>query len=152
MICMRIPLSFSEDDVLTLSCTIHTQHGVGRVNFIVDTGSPDTFIGGIDSRKLGLRIVYGDKPKTIYWGQTAFRLGQIRQVEVWMRKLEDDIEKPVTFRFSRFYATKDWVLSGRNPDRYDSPNILGMSFILEQGFKLVVDGKKKEAWLEKDDA
>jgi len=148
---MRIPLILSEEGILILSCTIHTPHKVGRINFIVDTGSPDTFVGGIDSRKLGLKVVYGDKPKTIYWGQTAFRLGQIRQVELWMRKVEGGVEKPATFRFARFYATNDWVLSGRNPDRYDSPNILGMSFVLEQGFRLVVDGKKKEAWLEKEE-
>lgn len=146
---MRIPLTFADDQV-QLTCRMTTPRTSASVTFIVDTGSPYTFLGGSDTRRQMLRVSYANKPQTIYWGDTAFKLGNIQNVSLWVRKEENGEEGLEILRLPRMHATRDWVLSEAKDGvkGYVSPSIIGVNFLVDHKLRLVVDGLARSAYLE----
>ncbi|MBI2578141.1 MAG: hypothetical protein HYW26_00360 [Candidatus Aenigmarchaeota archaeon] len=77
-------------------------------------------------------------------------MGYVRNVTLWVKKINDDGKEGVhVMRFKELKATRDTI---ENTDgSIESPNLIGINFLVEHGFKLIIDGKNKTAWLEKED-
>jgi|SRR3989338_1410525 len=110
------------------------------INAIVDTGSPITLIGPLDSLRMRLskiqleKLQGRNKPVNIGGGQVMTKI-----LEGSKLKFSDilEIEMPVEF-----------PISGKeNPSQ---PSLLGVDFMLKTKAKLVFDPSKKEAYFEID--
>jgi hypothetical protein len=140
---MIIPLEIVDDSIF-LTTTIHAPHIAGRVSFMIDTGSPISFISGIDAPKLQIprKIEKGEK---IFWADKEFKLGKISNVDLWVLATDSGKDTLKILKLPYLSVTFDFI---HVKQTMDSPNILGMDFIIKQQLRLVVDGQEKKAYFE----
>lgn len=76
---MKIPLRFygsGGDEVIEIGCRILTAHVSGTMDFIVDTGSPRSFIGLIDCQRLGIKIKKPTDKDVMQWADKKLHIGK----------------------------------------------------------------------------
>ena len=150
---MKIPLLILEDKLQVnsiLKCPLFRLYG--QVVFIVDTGSPLTMLSEGDALKLKVPIGnLRDSPidrKHIYMG------GSISEIKLIPKQLDlvfkDDQSKAASVTLPNICV----ALSTKHDNRHKqiaqgSPSIMGLDFLRDNGFTLVVDPKKNIAYLEK---
>jgi len=108
------------------------------IRAIVDTGSPITLIGSLDTKRMRISTIQlsklkgRNKPVNIGGGQLLTRV-----VEKSKLKFGDnfEIDMPVDFP----------IKDEKNPSQ---PSLLGVDFMLKTGAKLFFDPSKKEAYFE----
>ncbi len=144
---MKITLFFSpEESAFLVTSRVILPRIAKPLTFIVDTGSPKSFIGAIDAKKWEIPFTT-KRPEIIYWGDKEFKLQLLRNVQLWLVGEEDGQEKIKYMKkpSPKLYVTHDYV----HEEKGDiSPNVLGIDFLFNNGFRLVIDGKSRTAWLE----
>ena len=133
------------DEEIALTATIRAPRIFGSVNFMIDTGSATSFIGGIDVQRLGIpvgRLQFHAEDK-IFWGDSPFRLGKLRKVEIWV-KTEDD--KLHIFHLPFLFVSPDFI---HTKEGRISPNLLGLDFLRNEKLRFCFEGKSNAACLER---
>jgi len=146
---MQIQLNVDEESIW-FTVTILAPHITGRLNFTVDTGSPDTFIGSIDKDRLRIPIKRFYDEDEIHWGETPFKMGRLYDVKLLVVGKEDGKEKIKTFKLEYIGVTQDYIIDTDEKGRpiKISPTLLGLDFIRKQKMILKFDGKNNKAYLE----
>lgn len=74
---MPIPMEVTESRLILNASVLIPRLGFRPLKFIVDTGSPKTFIGTTDSIKLGIEKYVRESPEVerIVMGKTVMNLG-----------------------------------------------------------------------------
>ena len=141
---MKIPLTVLDEEI-TLTAMVRAPRISGAMNFLIDTGSDASFIGGIDMRRLEIqrnRLRFREED-TIFWGNSPFRLGKLRNVELWVKA---ENEKLHVFHLPYLYVSPDFI---HTREGQVSPNILGLGFMRTEKLTFCFDGQTNTAVLEK---
>lgn len=144
---MRIPLDFDRDGgsiFVNAAIRIRSRSVLFPVAFIVDTGSPMTFIDEFYSSKF--RIFAKNLPfdSFIYMGGTKVGLYALDGTEVILR---DDRGVPTGLSFDGMKVAKTaWT---KREAVYTGESILGLDFMRKLGLVLFVDPGNNLAYLEK---
>jgi len=144
---VRIPLKFDgdrENIYINAGIVIPGKPGPFPVSFIVDTGSPVTFIDEFYSSKF--RVFAKNLPlgSPIYMGGTKVDLYKLSAVEMIFR---DEKDKPIAINFEDMSVAKTaWT---RKEARYVGESILGMNFLKNTKSSLFVDPSNALAYMEK---
>ncbi|MFA4820088.1 MAG: hypothetical protein WC613_03980 [Candidatus Aenigmatarchaeota archaeon] len=146
---MKIPLRFfgnAGDEEIVVGCRVLTAHVSGTMDFIIDTGSPRTFIGLIDCQKLGIKIKAPSDKDVMQWADKKLHIGKTTHpLKLTFIAEEDNQEKAKTLNVGRMDATTDFITMKGNKD---SPSIIGLDFLMINKMRLCVDGASKKAWFE----
>jgi hypothetical protein len=119
----------------------------GEVPFIVDTGSPRTLLSVENAKKLGIETSSLNRSHTpIYGIGGPGRCWDLPDAILFLGT-DEGLE----------FLPKDDILVYKNPERRKKgqrtvqrlASILGRDFLRESAFKLIVDMKNNEAFLEK---
>jgi hypothetical protein len=140
---MRIPLNVLDDEI-TLAATVRAPRIVGSINFLVDTGSATSFIGGIDTRRFGIpfkKMNFRDEDR-IFWGDSPFRLAKLRHIELWTKTSENRLH---IFRLPFLYVSPDFI---HTKEGDVSPNVLGLDFLRFQKLSFCFQGIQNLAFME----
>jgi len=116
------------------------------IEFVIDTGSKDSFLSEKDVVKLQVPVM--GKPVK---GQVDFGGSRFNQVELpeFTLHILDEAKKAIAVK-TKLMAVKTTKTSEDKIQRALAlPSILGMDFLKEQGFKLVVVAKEGLARLER---
>ncbi len=142
---MKVPLKWVKDGIY-LHARIMATHVTGQLRFLIDTGSEVSFVGGIDARRLGIKLNKTSNPEDcVYLGRTRFRLIDMRNVRLSFIGEENGQEKIKAINVPELKVTPD-VLQDKGIK--DSPNILGLDFLVLNKLRIVVDGSNNTAWFE----
>lgn len=144
---MKINLLYSEEEsayVMTGKLLL-PRTTPGDIAFTVDTGSPTSFIGAVDAGRLKIKFSPSTKPNKIYWGNKEFKLSILHNLNLWIVGEQDGVKHLKVMKFPQIEITKDFV---HTEEGKMSPSLLGLDFLFNNGLKLVIDGKTKEAYLE----
>ncbi len=138
---MKIPLLVT-DSALILSARVNAPHLTGIVDFILDTGSQSSMIGGISSRKLGITFNTINLKDELWWGDFKFRIGKLSNVSIWIKSEHNELK---TLNLPYMNVSPDFI---KTKDGIQSPNIIGLDFLRINKTKLVFDGVENESYLE----
>lgn len=141
MVFLKIPLVVETSDRITLPAIFRCSKRIAlfSLKFILDTGSPYTFLGRDDALKQdrllkNLRI----KERTLMCGG-AMNIEEIPDAVTLMFKKENG--EMFSLELDNF------AISDRPSKKGDlfSPSIIGLDFLRDNGFKLFIDMKNKQA-------
>lgn len=142
---MKIPLDFDKEEMrVTVIASVKLKgHPALPAPFVVDTGSPVTFIDEFYSSKV--RVL----TKNLTYDHDALMGG----TRIGMYKAEiDDLsflnDKEDLFRINckMFVSKTEWTRKGKT---YTPTSIMGIDLLYENGFRLVLDLAKNQAFMEK---
>ena len=144
---MRIPLNFDEEKssiFLNIAIRIPGRVGPFPATFIIDTGSPLTFMDEFYSSKF--RIFAKNLPfdSFIYMGGTKVSLYKLGKSEFILRSEGDKLES-MAFDSLKVARTA-WT---KKEATYAGESILGLDFLKELELKLFVDPSNDAAYLER---
>ena len=146
---MKIPLKIIDGRILVNSTIIasHYHIGLGQVEFLVDTGSNETFIS--EGTALRLNIPIGKLPfeKHIKLGGSTLKLLKMTNVIFYFKNNENKLEKlnlPIIYVMQ---ATKKDGQSRIAAQSY--PSIIGTDFLTRNKFSLVFTPHKNIAYFER---
>jgi hypothetical protein len=111
------------------------------IQAIVDTGSPLTLIGPIDSKRMRISKIQLDKI-----------IGKKKPVNIGGGKIITKIIENSKLRFGEnleFQMPVEFPVEGN--DNSQQPSLLGVDFMLKTGAKLIFDPSNKIAYFEIDD-
>ena len=114
------------------------------IKFIIDTGSPYTFIGKDDAARQTRLLQNLAVRNQAFMGGGKINIMNIPGPLTITLKQED--EQTFSMNLPYFGYSDKMATKGLNV----SPSIIGMDFLKEQDFKLFVDMKNKVAYLEKE--
>lgn len=146
MVFLKIPLAIEASDKISLSAILKCSRRniLLSVKFIIDTGSPFTFLGWDDAAKQERLLKNLRIKETALMGGGKMNIAEIPDAVALMFKNENGelcaLELP------------NFSLADRPSKKGDmfSPSIIGLDFLRSNNFKLVVDMKNKQAYLERD--
>ena len=111
--------------------------------FIVDTGSPETFIDEFVTSKFRILTKNLKKSNSILMGGTKIDLFELGKVMMYFR---DENDRSVSLKFNNLKVSQTaWTREGST---YLSTSLLGMDFLLENKLSLFVNPDRKEGYLE----
>ena len=152
---MRIPLKVEmvADGLKPFAYVIlraRRYHMFKPLRLFVDTGSPWTIIGERDASLLNVPYKRLLKTRAMTGiGGGSIIAHEMKTVEMIFK---DENEKGVIIKFPTVYAIRTQKRDARSKTRSEAvPSILGLDFLLKNGFKLVFDPSNKTAYLEKKD-
>ena len=147
---MRIPLDFVGDSIVLQGFLRAESYRIPykKVMFVVDTGSPKTFISERDALAFQLPFSALSFKQFIRLGGSKYELLGGKHAEVYFR---DDDGKPFKFDYDLTVArttkkTQDGIAESRS-----CPSILGTDFLIQHRLGLVFRPAKAEYYLEMDD-
>jgi len=121
--------------------TLIVARQVYKESFIVDTGSPYSFLNIQTFNRLS--ISKGKiKVKNMLIGANIVDLYEIPQISLYLLSKTGEIVKIISKCFSVAVYKKQ---------KYQLPNIIGLDFLEEQKFKLVIDFQRSEFKLVKEE-
>lgn len=143
-----IPLKIIDDRViLNATLRIHGQHcGLVNIVFIVDTGSPDSFIGTTDM------LIKGIKPgKKLYYDKIAggkYTIYEVKNVDMYVRNQNN---KTIKLKIGDFKGAEPTPSkeSAKMGSKWQVPSIIGMDFLLKHKLSLFVAAHVNKAYLER---
>jgi len=141
---MKIPLDFNKsgDRIFAFANIIFSNHMIPVV-FIVDTGSPETFIDEFVVSKFRILTKNLKFSNSMMMGGTKVGLYSLGKVTVNFRNGNKNLI-PVKFDNLKVSQTS-WTKAGTV---YSSTSILGMNFLLENKLSLFVNPDRREGYIE----
>jgi len=141
---LKIPLDFNkEGNRISLIANVTFSNHVIPVVFIVDTGSPETFVDEFVASKLRVMAKNLRFSNSILMGGTKVDLFSLGKVII---NFKDENKNLARVGFSNLKVSKtSWTKPGTT---YSSTSLLGMNFLLENKFSLFVNPDKREGYLE----
>jgi len=142
---MKIPLAVSQIGRITTVISIQAPRCFGFVSFVIDTGSPYTFLSERDAEKLKipLKELETDK-KLIGLGGKPFELLFFRHGKFNFRTEEGTIHSICWSIRLRNYAEQQKY-------REELPSILGTDFIKDNKFVLYYNPSRSIAYFEREE-
>ncbi len=141
---MRIKIFFDQKSkVLRIPALFKIPHKRIKSDFVLDTGSPHTFLNYTDA--IRLTVPHTLKDKQIRIGGRKYQSYLFSKFEFTFKTEDDElVTESIPIRVLKPH--------GLNIDEIEEldnfPNLLGLDF-LEKGYKLYCDLKNKEIYLEK---
>lgn len=128
----RIPLKMSNGLIHVIALVrIPSLRVYGIVKFFVDTGSPESFIGEQDARRLKVPMKVLNFSKPALMGGTKISLAQTRDITFRFQAAD----KPITMKCPSFHIAKGmWTKKGIV---HSNPSILGTDFLFENNLQLI---------------
>ncbi len=141
---MRIKVTYDKElNWLKIPVTLKTPHKRISVFIIFDTGSPNTLLNYIDSRRLNIPFTESFGNANI--GGNKYKSYSCNKIEVLFKTTEDQViieEIPIKILRPSFKSTELEELD-------DLPNILGLDF-LKKGWRFFCDINHEEIYFEKE--
>ncbi len=147
---MRIPLRIVTGGVyLSAILSSPTYHiGLAQINFVVDTGSNETFISEGDALRFNIPINRLPFEKHILMAGSTFELLKARSLILYIKKDDNKTEK---ISLDPFYIARGTKKDEKSRNlALAFPSILGLDFLEKNKFSLVVTPHKNLAYLEKE--
>jgi hypothetical protein len=144
---MKIPLAVSSIGRITTVVSIQAAHCFGFVTFVIDTGSPYTFLSEKDAARLKVPLKeLKPEKKLIGLGGKPFEILSFRQGRFNFKAEEGmfTVNWPICLRS---YAERQKYIY--SPE--ELPSILGTDFMKENKFLLFYDPSKSVAYFEKEE-
>jgi len=146
----RIPLQISEGRLI-LTCVIKCEslriYQPKLMNFVIDTGSPDSYLSGKDVKVLQVPLKGRSSSGEVDFGGSRFKHVSIPKIKMYLLKegkQDDYVELNVNLK-----ALKTTRTSERNIQVAESlPSILGMDFLKDQKLSLHVILAEDMAYLQ----
>lgn len=141
---MKIPLDFNkEGNRISVIANVTFSNHVIPVVFIVDTGSPETFIDEFVASKFRIMTKNLKFSNSMLMGGTKVDLFNLGEVVINFRGENKNLVrvKSKNLKVSQTSWTKQGTI-------YSSTSILGMNFLLENKFSLFVNPDKREGFIE----
>lgn len=146
----RIPVSISENRlVLTGVIECHKLRIPPRImEFIIDTGSPDSYISHRDVYKLQIPINNYTSDDEVDFGGSRYKSVKLPLFKFYL--LKEDKTRESAFEFEmNIRALKTTKTSMKKKEIAEAlPSILGMDFLTQQKFSLHVIPTEKLAYLQ----
>jgi hypothetical protein len=141
---LKIPLDFNkEGNRISVIVNVTFSNHVIPVVFIVDTGSPETFIDEFVACKFRIMTKNLEFSNSMLMGGTKVELFNLGKVIINFR---DENKNLIRVGFNNLKVSQtSWTKQGTI---YSSTSILGMNFILENKLSLFVNPDKKEGYFE----
>ena len=146
MVLVLIPLEINESRLILNVSILIQRLGLRPLKFIVDTGSPKTFIGATDSVRLGIDKYVKDsqEKETIVMGKTSMNLKILRNVKIYTKSDENKIR---TFDLPRLGVVEELLMADKNR-QVVMPNLIGLDFIKENDLSLHYISKENKAYFD----
>ncbi|MCX6819618.1 MAG: retropepsin-like aspartic protease [Candidatus Aenigmarchaeota archaeon] len=146
---MKIPLEVTElpkgtPRIILNVSILFTRIGLKPMRFVIDTGSPKTFIGATDAIKLNLQP-YSDVIDTVGYGMKEMKLRRVRIDKFYLKTDEPKLVPGVNISSLKM---ADPVMINEM-QCMGMPNLIGLDFIKDNGFDLHFISSKNEAYLDK---
>ena len=148
----RIPLQISAGRLI-LTCVIKCEslriYQPKLMNFVIDTGSPDSYLSGKDVKVLQIPLKNRSSSGDVDFGGSRFKQVSIPKIKMYLLKEgkeEDYVELDVVLK-----ALKTTKTSEKNVQVADSlPSILGLDFLKSQKLSLHVLLAEEMAYLQQE--
>ncbi len=146
---LKIPLYITEENFIAATVTILAPHVYGIIEFILDTGSQETFISEGDSLRLSIPFK-GSPDKYSYGiGGSPIALYEISNLRMNFKTEEN---KPFTISFPKIHVSKRTSQDERTRNiALSAPSILGNDFLINNKLSFYVNFLKKCAYFEKEE-
>ena len=149
---IRIPLQISEGRLI-LTCVVRCEslriYQPKLMNFVIDTGSPDSYLSGKDVKVLQVPLKDRISSGEVDFGGSRFKHISIPKIKMYLLKegkQEEYVELDVDLK-----ALKTIRTSERNIQVAESlPSILGMDFLRDQKLSLHVVLTEDLAYLQQE--
>ncbi|MEM5869593.1 MAG: hypothetical protein QXR09_00260 [Candidatus Aenigmatarchaeota archaeon] len=140
---MKIPLDFNkEGNRLSVIATVNFSGRCIPVVFIVDTGSPETFVDEFTTSKFRILTKNLQLDHYMIMGGTKIALFKLGKVKINFKDINGNL---ASIDFSNLkVAETAWKRAGMI---YSSISILGLDFLAETKLSLFVNPSKKEGYL-----
>lgn len=141
---MKIPLDFNkEGNRISVIVNVTFSNHIIPVVFIVDTGSPETFIDEFVASKFRIVTKNLKFSNTMLMGGTKVDFFSLGKVIINFR---DENKNLMRVGFNNLKVSQtSWTKPGTI---YSSTSLLGMNFLLENKLSLFVNPDKREGYLE----
>lgn len=148
---MKIPLKIIDGKIFVNSIITALRYriGISQVEFIVDTGSNETFISEGTALKLNVPINKLSFEKHVRMASSTLQLFKMSNVTLFLKNDENKSEKINLPFIYVMQGTKKDVQSKMAAQSY--PSILGTDFILNNKFTLIFTPHKNIAYLKRED-
>ena len=148
---MRIPLRIVTGSV-NLNVIIYSQYyhiGLAQISFVVDTGSNETFISEGDALRFNIPINKLPFEKHVSMAGSKFELLKAKSLILYIKKDDNKTEK---ISLDHFYVARGTKKDEKNRNlALAFPSIMGLDFLENNKFSLVVTPHKNLAYLEKEE-
>lgn len=146
---MKIPLRITDIGIELPSVISSPQYRLGfvRTSFIVDTGSPQTFISEGDALRLNLPLNKLKFREHMRMAGSVFEVLEMRNVGLYVKTDEERSEKIELPYIGVARGTKKDSKSIQIAQSF--PNILGIDFLKQNKLALYFNPSKNIAYLEK---
>lgn len=141
---MRIKVLYNENEgLLRIPAVLWTPHKRIVSDIVIDTGTPVTILNHTDA--MLLNISRTKKAGLLRMGGNTYQSYIYNRFEIAFKNTEGkEVREQITIRIAKPKSNKIKEL-----EKLDFfPNLMGLDF-LNKGYKLVLDFKKKEFYLEK---
>ena len=142
---MRIPLDLSQqkDRVSVIATVLVAGHFI-PIKFVVDTGSPVTFIDEFDAKKFRIFTKNLKLDNHLLMAGTKIALYKIGKAVIYFKDESSNLQK---MEFDELKVSQSaWSRAGTT---YTGTSILGMDFLNENELHLFVDSKNNIAYIGK---
>lgn len=147
---MKIPLKIIEGLIFVNAVLITPKYhiGLGQVEFLVDTGSSETFISEGTAVKLNIPISKLPFEKHVKMAGSTLELLKMSDITLFFKNDENKSEKIELPFIHVMQATKKDIQSRTAAQSY--PSILGTDFLTKNKFSLIFTPHKNIAYLERE--
>lgn len=143
---MKIPLRFGEDGLLYLLAFIRLpRRGLGQIEFIIDTGSNNTFINWLDVLKLNIPFTQLEQlPEDIRYSGVAGVNMEFRKAGQTSMIVMNEEGNASVFISTSMLVGKPLEIK----NDFVIPSVIGTDFLVEHNLVLHFDPVNKEYYLE----
>ena len=149
----RIPLQIIEGRLVVLAAVECPSLRVRRqlIEFVIDTGSPESYIGQKDSTKLQIPVKDRREDGTVAFGGSQYKKIKLPSFTFYLLK-QDNQKNDYVLLEVNLHALKTTKTSPHRVQAADaSPSILGLDFLIEQKLSLHVILTADMAYLQYED-
>lgn len=143
----RIPLQITQTGIIATAIVSCKQLRITPqlMKFVIDTGSPYSFISGKDVRVLQIPVKGKTTKEELDFGGSRFKKVQVPKFDMFLLKETND-SMALKVNLSALHTTKQ--AKKKIKTALMLPSILGMDFLLEQKFSLHVILTENLAYLQ----
>ena len=149
----RIPLQIIEGRLVLLAAVECPSLRVRRqlIEFVIDTGSPESYIGQKDSTKLQIPVKDRREVGIIAFGGSKYKKIKLPSFTFYLLKQDNQKNDYLLFEVN-LYVLKTAKISPQKVQAADAlPSILGLDFLREQKLSLHVILTENMAYLQYED-
>ena len=145
---MRIPLQIVAGRILISAFIRSAKYRLaGKIEFYVDTGSPETFISQSDAFRLHVPMSSLPFLRNAKIGGSTYELKRIREIELKFKTEEGELESITLPEFSVLEGTKRDIKGLQESNSV--PSLMGVDFLTVNSLALYFNPSKNTAYLEK---